>query len=149
MRRNFVLFICLYLVSACEAFGTTYDLADYGALPNDELNDSEILQKLLNDIDSVKGQKSIVFNSGTYIFNNPINLSSNIRLVGKETTIISNNQILNFTFFIGSYSASLENVQLKNLNISVIKLQNKYIGISLPSAVNMRNKNIEIINCRF
>lgn len=108
-----------------------FDVTNYGAIPNDGLNDFNAVESALNDAQNAQGLSIIYFPSNTYNINSPINVTTSN---GRDNIVFqgagSKSSILKFT--IGNNN--------RCFNISGTTSSNTY------SIINNINKGSNTIN---
>jgi len=129
----------------------TYFLKDYGAMANDNIDDSKALSNLLLAVDKKPGIKKVIFEKGTYVFSQQITLISNIELIGNNTTVKPKTNGDSFIFFSGDYGSKKENIKISGITIIGNTSQRKFIafGVKNFDKEKIYNNNITIEGCTF
>lgn len=126
------------------------DVRNYGALPSDGVDDTAIIQYLINTLPSYS---EIIFSGGTFNVSTTINITRpDIALIGSgptSTLILRTNGTYGDTFFIASATpatVALSNISLKNMRIQCNALMTSGAHVHVQETSMGRFSDLTLFN---
>lgn len=136
---NGIFFLSIVCIQYSIVEGNVFPVADYGAYPNDNIEDSSGIQMAIDSAISYGFRSTINFGSGTYILSSTINITnaSNLTITGQGTDRTFLIGIAPMTIFIAQFGDGLT-IRSLSIDFNPLPFTGGYVINVTDTSIDLR-----------